>query len=119
MENRELVLAGYFKLRLLLNRTNLVRDQKTELVLEAIRKGDLDYRLIATLKGVKNSKYIELCKTSLIERWEPSEFSGLFSLEDFCASYLRQHLPRRSSFEVVKTMVQGLQAELRSLGIPS
>ena len=118
MENRELIMADYFKLRLLLNRTNLVRDQKTEIVFEALKKGALDYRLIATLKGVRNPKHIELCKTTSRQSWLSSDFSGLFALEEFCASYLRRRLQTQSSFETVQTTVRNLQTELRNLGIP-
>lgn len=117
MENRELVLADYFKLRLLLNRTNPVRDQKTEIVFEVLKNGDSDYRLIATLRGVKDPRYIELCKKSMLKPWRPSGFSGLFSLEEFCTSYLHRHLQDINSFEATRILVQELQAELRSLGI--
>lgn len=117
MENRDAVLADYFNLRLILNRTNLVRNQKTEIVLQALRKGAFEYRLIATLAGVSNPKYLELCKTNAFSRWEASEHSGLFWLEEFCASYLEASVGTSDSLEEIVTATKQLHNELRSLGI--
>lgn len=121
MENRNAVVGDYFKLRLLLNRTNLVRDQKTEIVFEAKRVSDFDYRIIATLEGVKDPKYIELCKRSVLGGWEPSEHSGLFSLEDFCVSFITKEMKKIGFSDLIEEevhkTVKKLQNELRNLGI--
>lgn len=117
MENRELVLEDYFKLRLLLNRTNLVRDQKTEVEFNVIQNGDSDYRLIATLSGIENPKHVELCESRAIIRWKSAGHTSLIYLEEFCAKFLKQNLMPNFSKKEMNKAVSSLKKELQSLGI--
>ena len=118
MENRELVVAEYFKLKLLLNRTNLVRDQKTEVIFEFIQKGEYDFGLIATLSGIYNPKHIELCATMGARGWRPSEYSGLYDLEEACATYLNEKKTNIANIESHQAAAKRLHVELGKLGIP-
>ena len=117
MENREHVLDDYFKLRVMLNRTNLIRDQKTEIefIVLNLAKG---YSLVATLQGVKDPKHIELCTTDGRGIWMSSGYSGLFDLEEFCSAFIRRNLNRKFSLEDAKMVVTSLKKELKDLGIP-
>lgn len=118
MENRESVLADYFKLRLLLNRTNLVRDQRTEIDFEAHQTKPFEYKLVATLKGLKNPRHLELCRRSQARRWESSEYSGLIYLEDFCVTFLKKSLGQDFTYDDIRIAVDLLKKELQNLGIP-
>lgn len=112
-----MVLADYFKLRILLNRTNLIRDEKTEVEFRVLIKGASDGSLMATLIGVSDPKYIELCKIGSRGSWVPAGYSGLGYLEDFCVSFLRKGTQVGSSGKEFQEILVKLKKELQSLGI--
>lgn len=118
MENREKISADYFELRVLLNRTNLVRNQKTEVQFIIIKKTASDYSLMATLSGLTNPKFMELCEMSTEKYWMPSGYSGLIYLETFCAEFLQRNLGFKSSKDDINKVAQNLKTELQTLGIP-
>lgn len=49
MENRENIVSDYLKLRVLLNRSNVLKNQKTEVFFMIKNYGDGHYSLVATL----------------------------------------------------------------------
>ncbi len=86
MDDRKLIVNEYYKLSVLLNRSNKEPNLKTE-VRFLIRSLSNQTQFVATLRG-EGTTLIQLCTSELNFRWEQSGFSGLKNLEKFCADRL-------------------------------
>jgi hypothetical protein len=113
MENREHVIADYFKLRLMLNRTTPIRNQSTEIEFLILKK-NLGHSLIATLSGVRAPKHIELCNQHGRGRWKAAEYSGLNYLENYCAIFLRNNLSDNPSRKETDACVYALKSNFKA-----
>lgn len=117
MENREQVVADYFKLRVLLNRSNSKSNQKTEIDFIVHQNEPGKFVLFAALTGVQNAKMIEICHRTARLGWEGSGYSGLFACEDFCTSFLKKGTNPGATINDFKALTAHLMRDLRSLGI--
>ncbi len=120
MENRSLVTKDYFKLRILLNRTNKRSNEKTNIRF-LIQKSEFKWRFVATLDQ-KGSSIIELCSYGSENSWDESGFSGLQALENFCCTNLDKYQKimgindmRLSSESKVSDLVTKITDKLRDL----
>ena len=117
MENRENIVADYFKLRTLLNRTNFKSNEKTDIEFTLRRRAPDNFYFAAELKGIRNPNKIELCQKNGRNLWQPSNHSGLFHLEEFCANFFRKNISDNPTDSEMKSTALHLHNELRSLGI--
>ena len=117
MENRENVVAEYFQLRVLLNKTNLRKDEKTEVVFLLRHNQEGDVCLVAALAKISPSKAIEICGKPRNGSWRGSEYSGLFYLEDYCAKFLNSGASAKSEASEIEILILDLDKNLRNLGI--
>lgn len=117
MENRANIASDYFKLRLMLNKTNLRTNEKTEIEFVILGGGKLAFVLVATLVGINKPKSLELCKVNQIGFWKSSGFAGLPDLEDFCANFLNKNMLSQSTLQELKEVSLALRDQLQNLGI--
>ena len=117
MDNRENIVAEYFQLRMLLNKTNLKKDEKTEIEF-LLRHDQRDFWVVASLKKTSPSKTIEICRKKSNGRWARSECTGLFNLEDYCAETLNKCTPANPKASEMEVLITDLNKALSNLGVP-
>ena len=113
MHNREQIIKEYFQLRILLNRSNNLANQKTEMVFEIQSRPNQEFVLVAKLKSDVIRGGLILAKKPKLKNWSAFGFTGLDSLEEYCSDLLMEVF---DEFELLKSQ-EKLNQELRGLGI--
>jgi hypothetical protein len=124
MDQRKLIVADYFKLYVLLNRSNKHRNEKTSLKFEFIFESADQLIFVASLEGSSNDAKIQLCHYDLEAAWIGSGYSSLNYFENFCAenfnegfNFLKINFKKRKpNLEEMNHMMNRIKKELRGLG---
>ena len=124
MENRSEIVSELFELRVLLNKANLVANQKSELIFDLVESKSYSKskQFICLLKGVNNSSFVVLAEQMGTTAWREPSISRFYYLEGFCASELERiqttvGLKMKSYHKLRDTLLNHMNNQLRSLGI--
>lgn len=123
MENRTELVREYFRLMVLLNRSNDLPNEKTQIYFKILRSNKDLIELTVTTRKTADSRYITLCLWRLGKRWIPSAYTGLTFLEKFCADELnfsvkKQKTEFRSVSNIqLSSMASDVQEKLRDLAL--
>ncbi len=88
MENREKIVQDYFKMIVLLNRANLIPNQKTEIQFRIVKSPPEVLDFVVQIGSSNRTRSLTLCKSKRLGPWEACNYSDLIFLEEFCASEL-------------------------------
>ena len=90
MENRSEIVRELFDLRVLLNKSNIVANEKTELVFYIIEPkiNNDSVQFIARLKGSHNQSLVVLAEKVRKDIWKMSKFHHFYYLREFCVKEL-------------------------------
>ncbi len=124
MENREAIVAEYFKLKLMFNRGNKTANEKTEPQFAIVSVSNFELIFAFGLFNELPHRSIGLCKRDIRKFWHKAGFLELRNLEEYCA-YVLNEQQKKLGFNESKilsksqqnTLCDDLTKKLRSLGI--
>lgn len=88
---RENIIKEYIQLRNLLNRSNKLSNERSELSFEIIEYKPFEYRLFAILESDQEAHKLALAERNRQKIWERTGFTKFKNLEDFCALSLNNY----------------------------
>lgn len=108
--DRNLIIQEYAQLRVYLNKSNKLADEKTILGFEIYRTDNGEYRLFAYVKSSAEKHRVAISIRNRFRNWERTGFSPFESLENFCAELL--NLEEKSIEGKVKNSLSADQQQL-------
>jgi hypothetical protein len=85
---RNQVLNEYWNLCKLLNQSNKLADEKTQVRFKIESDGRSEYRLLLEITGDREEHKIEIARKGRSSGWERSGYTNFKILELFCANFL-------------------------------
>lgn len=100
---REKIISEFFKLQLLLNKSNKVANLKTQIDFKIEIFGETECRILGQLKGSGESHKMILAVRGLDRTWERGGYTELKNLESFLAGAANE-AERRLDFSELKIL---------------